>query len=89
MQQSCTYGSVRGASGQPASLPRQKTHRHRCRSIVSLQRTGSTPPLVDLSRASPLDLFEQPAMAVTYRVALLCDDSILISRSAFSSEPSR
>jgi hypothetical protein len=22
MQQSCTYGSVRGASGQPASLPR-------------------------------------------------------------------
>ena len=24
MQQSCTYGSVRGASGKPASLPRQK-----------------------------------------------------------------
>jgi hypothetical protein len=24
MQQSCTYGSVRGALGQPASLPRQK-----------------------------------------------------------------
>jgi hypothetical protein len=24
MQQYCTYGSVRGASGQPASLPRQK-----------------------------------------------------------------
>ena len=24
MQQFCTYGSVRGASGQPASLPRQK-----------------------------------------------------------------
>jgi len=23
MQQSCTYGSVRGAFGQPASLPRQ------------------------------------------------------------------
>ena len=23
MQQFCTYGSVRGASGQPASLPRQ------------------------------------------------------------------
>jgi hypothetical protein len=25
MQQSCTYGSVRGASGQPASLPRQQS----------------------------------------------------------------
>jgi hypothetical protein len=25
MQQSCTYGSVRGALGQPASLPRQYT----------------------------------------------------------------
>ena len=25
MQQFCTYGSVRGASGQPASLPRQKS----------------------------------------------------------------
>ena len=24
MQQFCTYGSVRGASGKPASLPRQK-----------------------------------------------------------------
>ena len=24
MQECCTYGSVRGASGQPASLPRQK-----------------------------------------------------------------
>ncbi len=24
MQQFCTYGSVRGASGQPVSLPRQK-----------------------------------------------------------------
>jgi hypothetical protein len=31
------------------------------RSIASLQRTASTPPLVDFSRASPLDLFEQPA----------------------------
>jgi hypothetical protein len=31
------------------------------RSIASLQRTVSTPPLVDFSRASPLDLFEQPA----------------------------
>jgi hypothetical protein len=31
------------------------------RSIVSLQRTVSTPSLVDFSRASPLDLFEQPA----------------------------
>ena len=33
----------------------------RCRSIASLQRTVSTPPLVDISRASHLDLFEQPA----------------------------
>jgi hypothetical protein len=33
----------------------------RCRSIASLQRTVSTPPLVDFSRASHLDLFEQPA----------------------------
>jgi hypothetical protein len=30
MQQFCTYGSVRGATGQPASLPRQKTHILRC-----------------------------------------------------------
>jgi hypothetical protein len=33
----------------------------RCRSIASLRRTVSTPPLVDFSRASPLDFFEQPA----------------------------
>jgi hypothetical protein len=33
----------------------------RCRSIASLQRTVSTPPLVDFSRDLPLDLFEQPA----------------------------
>jgi hypothetical protein len=33
----------------------------RCASIVSLQRTVSTSPLVDFSRALPLDLFEQPA----------------------------
>ena len=39
----------------------KKTHMLRCRSTVSLQRTVSTPPLVDFSRASPLDLFEQPA----------------------------
>jgi hypothetical protein len=38
----------------------KKTHMLRCRSIASLQRTVSTPPLVDFSRASPLDLFEQP-----------------------------
>ena len=25
MQQSCTYGSVRGASGQPVSLPQQNS----------------------------------------------------------------
>src|SRR5688572_31100089 len=39
----------------------KKTHMLRCRSIASLQRTVSTPPLVDFSRASHLDLFEQPA----------------------------
>jgi hypothetical protein len=33
----------------------------RCCSIASLQRTVSTPSLVDFSRASHLDLFEQPA----------------------------
>jgi hypothetical protein len=41
----------------------KKTHLLRCRSIASLQRTVSTPPLVDFSRASHLDLFEQPARA--------------------------
>ena len=39
----------------------KKTHMLRCRSIASLQRNVSTPPLVDFSRASHLDLFEQPA----------------------------
>jgi hypothetical protein len=34
------------------------------RSIASLQRTVSTPQLVDFSRASLLDLFEQPATRV-------------------------
>ena len=33
----------------------------RCRPIASLQRTVGTPPLGDFSRASHLDLFEQPA----------------------------
>jgi hypothetical protein len=42
----------------------KKTHMLRCRSIVSLRRTVSTPPLVDFSRASRLDLFEQPATTV-------------------------
>jgi hypothetical protein len=34
------------------------------RSISSLQRTVSTSPLVDISRASSSDLFEQPATRV-------------------------
>ena len=34
------------------------------RSIDSLQRTGSTPSLIDFSRASHLNLFEQPATRV-------------------------
>jgi len=42
----------------------KKTHMLRCRSIASLQRTVSTPPLVDFSPASHLDLFEQPAIRV-------------------------
>jgi hypothetical protein len=41
----------------------KKTHMLRCRSIASLQRTVSTPRLLDFSRASHLDLFEQPARA--------------------------
>jgi hypothetical protein len=36
----------------------------RCAQIASLQRTVSTPSLVDFSRAYPLDLFEQPATRV-------------------------
>ena len=43
----------------------------RCRSIASLQRTVSTPPLVDFSRASHLDLFEQPANRVFQRTVRL------------------
>jgi hypothetical protein len=43
MQQFCTYGSVRGASGKPASLPRQNA-----------QSRGfpvpSKPPLIALGR---------------------------------------
>jgi hypothetical protein len=41
------------------------------RSIASLQRTASTPPLVDFSRASPLDLFEQPARSFFQQPAQL------------------
>jgi hypothetical protein len=39
----------------------KKTHMLRCAQIALLQRTVSTPQLVDFSLASPLDLFEQPA----------------------------
>jgi hypothetical protein len=39
----------------------KNTHMLRCRSIASLQRSVSMSPLVDFSRAPPLDLFEQPA----------------------------
>jgi hypothetical protein len=41
--------------------PAEKDPYASLRSIAALQPTASTPPLVDLSRASPLDLFEQPA----------------------------
>jgi hypothetical protein len=41
----------------------------RCRSIASLRRTVSTAPLVDFSRALPLDLFEQPARGFFQRPA--------------------
>ena len=37
------------------------------RSIASLRRTVSTPPLVDFSRVLPLDLFEQPARGFSHR----------------------
>jgi hypothetical protein len=47
--------------GQDTSSLLKKTHMLRYRSIASLQRTVSTPPLVDFSRALHLDLFEQPA----------------------------
>jgi len=69
MQQFCTYGSVRGASGQPVSLPRQKTHMLCCRSIVSLEfvfvlacscswiSRPRWPTRSRFVRASPLDLF--------------------------------
>jgi hypothetical protein len=40
----------------------EKTPYASFRLINSLQRTGSTPSLVDFSRASHLDLFEQPAV---------------------------
>jgi hypothetical protein len=43
----------------------------RCRSIAALQRAVSTPPLVDFSRASPLDLFEQPARGFFQQAASL------------------
>jgi hypothetical protein len=46
---------------QPSGRLLKKTHMLRCAQIASLQRTVSTPPLVDFSHASPLDLFEQPA----------------------------
>jgi hypothetical protein len=49
---------------EPFRLEMKKTHMLRCRSIASLQRTVSTSPLVDFSRASHLDLFEQPANRV-------------------------
>jgi hypothetical protein len=42
----------------------------RCRSIASLRRTVSTPPLVDFSRASHLDLFAQPAICDRPETAL-------------------
>jgi hypothetical protein len=40
------------------------------RSIVSLQRTVSTPPLAGFSRASPLNLFAQPAKRLVRHVTL-------------------
>src|SRR5688572_8814136 len=45
------------------SILLKNTHMLRCRSLASLQRTASTPSVVDFSRASHLDLFEQPARA--------------------------
>jgi hypothetical protein len=52
----------------------------RCRLIASLQRTVSTPPLVDFSRASHLDLFEQPARGFFQHPARPKPDSIFHER---------
>ena len=38
MQQFCTYGSVRGASGQPASLPRQNSDCRLLKTISEARR---------------------------------------------------
>ena len=52
MQQFCTYGSVRGASGKPASLPRQKAiNRLLTRHPYSLLRVAASP--VHDFRSSP------------------------------------
>jgi hypothetical protein len=48
------------------------------RLIASLQRTASKPPLVDSSRASQLNLFEQPARLVfQYSVNFVLVDSFV------------
>ena len=46
MQQLCTYGSVRGALGQPASLPRQKFRMTAC----SRARLSRIKPLLSRDR---------------------------------------
>jgi hypothetical protein len=53
----------------------------RCRSIASLRRTVSTPPLVDWSRVSPLDLFEQPARGFFQHLAKQFDLTPEIAQS--------
>jgi hypothetical protein len=57
MQQSCTYGSVRGAPGQPAFLPRQKTHMLRFIQPISRQRTGRVRLRSSICRAPRLWIF--------------------------------
>lgn len=50
MQQSCTYGSVRGALGQPASLPRQRKSQF----LGGRQVCGGTPMVDNVIATSAL-----------------------------------
>jgi hypothetical protein len=64
MQQFCTYGSVRGASGKPASLPRQKaeirlpTRAAHCRECVFARVYRAA----TVRESVPDDFFSSPLM---------------------------
>ena len=63
MQQFCTYGSVRGASGKPASLPRLKAINRLL--TRAAQNRGCVYPCVyraaTVRKSVPKSLFHQPA----------------------------